>query len=269
MKWKRLKKWLLILFLVYIAGGVALYFLQDKILFHPVSLKRHHRYDFNIPHEDLSIPLNNEDTLNVVRFLRTDSIRRGLVLYFHGNKKNISWYAKYPPYFTRHGYEVLMIDYPGFGKSKGRFTEKILYEWARHVYRLGRSYFPADSIIIYGKSMGTGIASYLASREESKRLILETPYFDMPSVVKGYLPFYPVDRLLHYKLPTNLYLQFVEEPVTIFHGSKDKVIRYSNAKRLKKILKPADEFITIEKGQHNDLYEFPQLINKLDSLLLQ
>ena len=269
MKWKRFRKWIIIVVIVYIAGGIALYFLQDAILFHPVQLKRTHNYDFNLPHEDVSIAFNEEDTLNLVHFKRTNSIARGVVLYFHGNMKNISWYAKYPPFFTRNGYDVILIDYPGFGKSTGKFTEKKLYEWARQVYKFGRSYYSADSIIIYGKSMGTGIAAYLAARENCRRLILETPYYDLPSVVQRYLPVYPVRQLLHYKLPTYEYLPLVDEPITIFHGTRDEVITYRNASRLKPVLKPEDEFVTIKKGKHNNLYTFQETIHKLDSLLSQ
>ncbi len=267
MNWKRIKKWLLIAGIIYIAGGIALYLLQDRILFHPVSLKRDHKYDFLAPHKDISIPINKEDTLNLVHFLNTDTIRRGAVLYFHGNKKNISWYAKYPPYFTRQGYEVFMIDYPGFGKSKGKFTEQTLYDWAEQTYKFVRSRFPADSIIIYGKSMGTGIAAHLAFEENCKRVILETPYYDFPSVIKHYLPIYPVNWMIHYKLPIYKYLPHIKAPVSIFHGTDDKVIRYRNAKKLIPLLKNEDEFITIKEGRHNDLYEFPETIHKLDSLL--
>jgi uncharacterized protein len=267
MTWKRIKKWLLTLAIIYIAGGIALYLLQDRILFHPVQLKKDHYYAFADPHEDISIPINNEENLSLVRFLRLDSTDRGIVLYFHGNKKNISWYAKYPSYFTRHGYEVIMIDYPGFGKSTGSFNEQTLYDWSEHVYKLARSRYPADSIIIYGKSMGTGIAAHLASIHDCQRLILETPYHDFPSVVKHYLPIYPVDWMIHYKLPTYRYLPNVKAPITIFHGTKDRVITYRNAKRLQPLLKQGDEFVTIKGGRHNNLYDFEEVVGKIDSVL--
>lgn len=267
MKLHRLKKWLLILLIIYLSGGVALYFLQDAILFHPVRLKRDHKYDFNLPHQDISVPINKTDTLNLVQFQSTAGYSRGVVLYFHGNKKNISWYAKYPPFFTRWGYDVIIIDYPGFGKSKGKFTEKILYDWADLVYNFAKSRFSPDSIIIYGKSMGTGIAAHLASGRPCKRVILETPYFDMPSVISSYLPIYPVNRLLHYQLPIYRYLPFIKSPVSIIHGTDDAVIRYSNASRLIPYMKKTDEFITVKDASHNDLYEYPLTLQKIDSLL--
>jgi uncharacterized protein len=253
--------------IVYILGGAALYFLQDYILFHPVTLKREHKYNFPEKHKDINIRINEESNLNIVQFLSTDTITKGIVLYFHGNKKNISWYAKYPPYFTRHGYEVWLIDYPGFGKSTGKFTERNLYSWADILYNFAKSRFSADSIIIYGKSMGTGIATHLASIQPCKRLILETPYYDFPSLIKSYFPVYPVDWMLHYKMTTYRYIQNVSAPITIFHGTDDEVIRYSNAGRLKKYLKPGDEFVTIKNGKHNDLFKFKETVYKLDSLL--
>lgn len=267
MKSKKIWKWFKIITIIYIAGGVALYFLQDAILFHPIRLKNDHQYVFPEPHKDINIPIDNESNLNIIQFLSTDTVTKGVVLYFHGNKRNISWYAKYPPFFTRHGYEVWMMDYPGFGKSTGKFSEKILYDRALTMYRFAMTRFSAEHIIIYGKSMGTGIAAQLASIRDCRRLILETPYYDFPSVIKHYLPVYPVDLMIHYQFPTYTYLQDVAAPVSIFHGTKDGVITYDNAGRLKKYLKPQDEFITIEGGHHNDLYKFKLTIEKLDSLL--
>jgi hypothetical protein len=264
---RKIWKWVKVIAVIYVAGGIALYFLQDAILFHPVSLKKDHRYDFPEKHNDINIPVSNESNLNIIQFLSADTVTKGIVLYFHGNKKNISWYAKYPPYFTRHGYEVWMIDYPGYGKSTGKFSEETLYKWAGYVYQFARSRFSPDSIILYGKSMGTGIAAQLASKQPCKRLILETPYYDFPSVVKHYLPIYPVDRMIHYKIPTYQYLKNAKAPVTIFQGTSDRLITYSNAIKLKPLLQPGDEFITIRGGSHNDLFTFKEIVQKLDSLL--
>ena len=265
--YKKVWKWFKILAIIYILGGVALYFLQDYVLFHPVTLKKDHNYDFPEKHKDINIPITEKSNLNIVQFSSTDTITKGVVLYFHGNKKNISWYAKYPPYFTKHGYEVWIIDYPGFGKSTGKLTEQTLYDWSNYMYNFARSRFGADSIIIYGKSMGTGIATRLASLQPCKKLILETPYYDFPSVIRHHIPIYPVDWMIHYKIPTHDYIQKVIVPITIFHGTDDDVIPYRNAEKLKQFLKPGDEFITIKDGEHNDLYKFKETIGKLDSLL--
>lgn len=264
---KKLIRWTKIIVTVYVLLGIALYFFQDYILFHPVSLKKSHRYAFQEPHREVNIPINASSNLNVVQFTTSDTVARGLVLYFHGNKKNISWYEKYTPFFTRKGYEVWMIDYPGFGKSTGKLTEENLYKWAGIVYQFANSKFSADQIILYGKSMGTGIAAYLASKKDCKRVILETPYYDFPAVVRHYLPIYPVYLMLHYQIPTHTFLTRIKAPVTIFHGTDDGIVTYGNSLRLEKIFKPGDELITIKGGSHNDLFNYPETISKLNALL--
>jgi uncharacterized protein len=264
---KRLIKGLRILLTIYILGGVLLYFLQDAILFHPVSLKRNHQFDFSLPHTDIRIPVNEKDTISLANFSTQQDSVKGVVLYFHGNKRNISWYAKYIPHFTKHGYEVIMIDYPGYGKSTGKLTEQKLYDWALQVYKLAIKKYSAEQIIIYGKSMGTGIATQLASKRDCKRLILETPYYDFPSVIKAYLPVYPVSWMLHYQIPTWQYMQNVNEPITIFHGTSDWTVRYKNTKRLSSFLKPGDEIVTVKGAGHNNLYTYQLVTGKLDSLL--
>ena len=160
-----------------------------------------------------------------------------------------------------------MADYPGFGKSTGERTEQKMYEQALQVQKMAAAKYSSDSIILYGKSFGTGIATYVASESNNQRLILETPYYSIPSLFSTYAPIYPTGTMSHYKIPTFTYLQDVNYPVTIFHGTHDGVIPYRNAKRLIQHLKPADEFITVEKGTHHNLNDFDLVKQKLDSLL--
>ncbi len=263
---RTLSRWVKIILMLYGLIGIAIYYLQDYMLFHPEKMEKNSAYDFRIPHKELNIPFNDSSNISVVQFTSSHAAR-GVVLYFHGNRKNIGWYAKYAAAFTKKDYEVWMIDYPGYGKSTGKLTERVLYDYAEQLYRLATARFAKDSIILYGKSMGTGIAAWLASRRSCRQLILETPYYSMTSLVAHYFPVYPVSRMIHYKLPTYQYLQQIIAPITIFHGSADGVIPYSNAEKLQPFLKPGDRFITINGGSHNDLYNFPLFRQKLDSLL--
>jgi alpha-beta hydrolase superfamily lysophospholipase len=260
-------RWLKIIVLVYSVIGISLYYLQDYILFHPEPMSRATKYQFDNKYDEINIPYNKETTLNIIRFKTTDSIAKGVVLYLHGNRKNIAWYAKYAGNFTSKGYEIWMLDYPGFGKSTGKFAEQDLYGYALQLYKLARTKYKPAAIIIYGKSLGTCLASQLASVRDCKYLILETPCYSMTSLVAHYFPFYPVSRMLHYHFPTNEYLKEVTAPVIIFHGTDDGVVPYSNAKKLIPVLKQTDEFVTIDGGSHNDLNNFPLFHQKLDSLL--
>src|SRR3954470_8966440 len=113
--WKRLQRLVLALVLVYIGAGVAIYLLQDSLLFHPQSLSRDYKYSFDQPFEEINLPFG-KDNLNILRFPTAEE-RRGIALFFHGNVANVEHYKQYPFFFTRNGYEVWMIDYPGFGKT--------------------------------------------------------------------------------------------------------------------------------------------------------
>ena len=259
-------RWLKIALMLYGLIGIAIYYLQDRFLFHPEKMEKYHSYHFRIPHKEINIAYNDSCNINIIQFTAAAK-PKGVVLYFHGNRKNIAWYAQYAPGFTNNGYEVWVMDYPGYGKSTGTLTEQLLYNYAEQLYRLAAARFGKDSIVLYGKSMGTGIAAWLASRKNCKELILETPYYSMTSLCAHYFPIYPVARMIHYKIPSYQYLQQVIVPVTIFHGSSDGVIPYRNAEKLKPFMKPSDQFITINGGSHNDLNDFPLFHQKLDSLL--
>jgi pimeloyl-ACP methyl ester carboxylesterase len=263
-KWKKRMK---VVFIIYVVVGITLYFLQDRLLLRPTPLTQNFPYNFKQPFREFNIPINSQSNLNLVQFAGDGTLKRGVVLYFHGNRDNVARYAGQASIFTRHGYDVWMMDYPGFGKSTGNCTENILYEWAMQVYKLARSRFPADSIIIYGRSLGTGIATQLASVRDCKQVILETPYYSVSSLAKRYFFIYPVDWFIHYKIPSWQYLAKIDAPVVIFHGTDDGVIPYSNAARLKEFLKPGDEFITLKNAGHNNCNQFPEMVEKLDSVL--
>jgi len=263
---KKIRKWLQIVIFVYIIFGAGLYFLQDKFLFHPASLPLDHPFNFQNPFKEINLSVNAEKNLSIVQFTVPDSVCKGVVLYFHGNRKNIERYAPYAINFTKNNYEVWMIDYPGFGKSTGKRTEQIMYDDAATFYQMARARFSKDSIIIYGKSIGTGVAARLASVKDCKRLILETPYYSIDAMLNHYAFIYPVSRMTKYHFPTCKYLGKIEVPVTIFHGTKDEIIPYKHSVKLVKE-NPAVKLINIVKGKHNDLNDSPLFHQQLDSLL--
>jgi uncharacterized protein len=263
---KKINTGLKVAVVAYIVCGAGLYFFQEKILFHPQKLPDTHTFNFQVPFKEIILPVNAEKSLSIVQFTVPDSVCKGVVLYFHGNRKNIERYAPFAVNFTRNKYEVWMIDYPGFGKSTGKRTEQVLYSDAAILYEMARARFSKDSIIIYGKSIGTGIAAQLASVKDCKRVILETPYYSIDALMKHYAFIYPVSWLTKYHFHTYSYFKKIEAPITLFHGTKDEVIPYSQASRLTKE-NPGVELITIEKGKHNNLNDSPVFHQHLDALL--
>ena len=260
---KKRRRLLLVLLFIYLAVGIILYFIQDKIIFHPQPLPQEYSFHFNQAFKEINVR-RGHGNLNIVQFFPKEKAR-GIVLYFHGNMTNIERYARFSPVFTRNNYEVWMIDYPGYGKTTGKRTEQTMYEDAILFYDLAIKKTIPENIIIYGKSLGTGVASYLASIKFCKQLVLETPYYSMTSMARNYAPLYPAS-LIRYSFPVYQYLKEVKTPITIFHGTSDRVVPYKQSQKLKKEV-PSIELITVPDGTHNNLYKFPAVIQKLDLLL--
>jgi hypothetical protein len=254
--------------MIYVGVGVILYFSQSLLIFHPKKLPEDYQFNFQFPFTEALLDVGNDKKISIVQFTVPDSIQKGIVLYFHGNRENINRYAKYAVHFTRNHYEVWMMDYPGYGKSRGKRSEQVLYDDALLFYKLALSRVSADSIILYGKSLGTGIASQLAMVRDCKKLILETPYYSMDALGRHYFFIYPVMPFSKYALPTHEYFEFIQEPIVMFHGTRDEVIPYKHARRLLRKNRNA-ELVTIEKARHNNLHEYPKFHAKLDSLLME
>jgi pimeloyl-ACP methyl ester carboxylesterase len=264
---RKIFKWVRWLLLIYVVIGVALYFFQEKLLFHPVALPFEHKYNIQVPFKEINLPINNDRMLGIVQFTVDSAKPKGVVLYFHGNMVNIERYAPFAKNFTSHQYEVWMLDYPGFGKSTGERTEKTMTSDAIELYKMALARFSADSIIIYGKSMGTGPATFLASRRDCKRLLLESPYYSIDDLMGHYAFMYPTSLISKFHFPSFEYLPEVDAPITMFHGKDDDVIPYSQAKRLLIVAPKGAELVTLEDGGHNNLNDYPLFHQKLDSLL--
>lgn len=249
---------------LYVLGGLLLYLLQDLLLFHPAKLERNHRFTFQQPHIEWNVAAGKEN-LNVVKFLTT-APRKGIVLYFHGNRQNVERYAPFSPLFTRNGYEVWMMDYPGYGKTTGKLTELRIHSDAILLYNAAVSEDGSRLPIIYGKSLGTGVAARLAADRACARLLLETPYYSIPALASTKAPVYPVGLLIKYSFPTYRYLPLVRAPVTMFHGTEDNVVPFKQSLRLQGE-NPGVQLVVFEGGEHNNLPTFPRFTQVLDSLL--
>jgi uncharacterized protein len=264
---KRIFRWIKIIAILYAAIGIGLFYFQEKFILHPTKLASDYTFKFEGKFEEINIPFNETDTMNLIKFLPSDSVRKGIVIYYHGNMNNVEHYAAFTKPFTNKGYEVWMMDYPSFGKSTGVLTEQKLYDQAMQVKKMADSKYGSDSIIIYGKSLGTGIAAYIASNTKAKMLVLETPYYSIPALFDCYAPIYPTNAMANFKIPTYEYIQEVKYPITIFHGTSDGVIPYRSSVKLKLFLKPTDIYITIPDANHININKTTIYLNSIDSLL--
>lgn len=244
--------------------AVLLYLLQDFLLFHGQPVAVSYRYPFEQPFHEYSIQRKGNN-VSFVKF-ETAAERKGVVLFFHGNMKNVEHYKQYPAFFLRNGYDVWMIDYPGFGKTTGKRTEERMYDDALFFYDFAAKELKPEQIVLYGKSMGTGVASFVATQRPSQQLILETPYYSIDALARHYAPIYPVVPLTRYSFPIHTYLPKAATPVTLIHGTDDEIIPFAQAKKLAEENKGV-QLVTIKNGKHNNLAAFPEFQSTLDSLL--
>jgi uncharacterized protein len=258
-------RWIILIYAV-LCG--VFYNYQQYFYFQPKLLARNHKFNFanDLKHEETRLAFDKETVVDIVKFLPADSAR-GVVIFFHGNRFNVEHYSSYAPYFTKHGFECWMPDYPGYGRSTGELNVAMLEQLSIQLYKMARAKYRSDQIVIYGKSMGTGLAAYLAARRDCRHLVLETPYYSLSSLTSNYLFFLPVQLLLKYNLETRKYFKDITAPITILHGAKDELIPLTNAAALIPYMKSNDAFYILPGGKHNTLPRYPLYHHVIDSIM--
>lgn len=256
---------ILVLIGIYVLICILLYFNQEKFIFDPSKTSKNFKYNFDGNFTEIYFNAHDNTKIHSLYFEIENP--KGVVYYLHGNSGDLSGWGDVASAYLDLDYNVLMIDYRGFGKSEGKIkNEKLFYEDAQLGYDFLKEKFSEDQIVIVGYSVGTGTASYLASTNHPKLLILQSPYYNLDYVTKTRFPFIPT-FLLKYKFDNAQNISKTDCPVYIFHGDKDIVIFYENAVKLNEILKPKDHFIPLLDQGHNAMNEHPMYLEKLKELL--
>jgi uncharacterized protein len=260
---KRLTKFFFILISAYLLLILAVYSFQEKIIFQSDTLEEDYTFSFDQTFYEFKIIGANKKPINALIFNPEIMPSKGTVLYFHGNADNMQRWGNYAIDFTSLGYQVLMIDYTGFGKSRGVSNEDVLYQNAEDTWVWAQHHLPAKKFTIYGRSLGTGIASHLATNHQADQLILETPFYELAQEhIKVLFPFG-----LKYEFPTYKNLPKIDYPISIIQGTDDLVVHFSSAEKLKPLLKLGDHFYVIEGGGHKNLREFEEYHKILEEIL--
>jgi len=253
----------------YLLVGLVLWAIHPLILFQPTTLPADYRYSFSQPFQELTLKPTASVQLNALWFQTTSQPRRGVVLFFHGNRDNLTrWGREYSTRFTERGYDVLMYDYRTYGKSTGPRSEAALHDDAAYVYDFVTKQCPEDSVVVYGYSLGTGMASRVAANHRPRLLILEAPYANIPTLFHTHAPIYPYEWLTRYKFRTDSCFQYIRCPIQLFHGTSDRVVPYANSQFLLQASTSTNVTLTtIPNGAHRGLDTFLVYQRRIDSLL--
>ncbi len=256
--------------ILYIAAGIAalsiiVYFVQEKFIFKPEKLKQDFVYKYDVPFEELFFDVSPGVSINGLHFKVDKPL--GLILYFHGNSRSIKGWAKYATDFYRYNYDVVLVDYRGFGKSTGKRTEKDMLNDMQFVYSTLAAQYHENHMIVYGRSLGSGFAAKLAADNKPRYLILDAPYFSFKKTIERFLPILPVKYILRYHLRTDKLIHKVNCHTYILHGTKDWLIPISNSEKLQAINPRKITLIRIIGGRHNNLPTFPEYHNFVRDIL--
>jgi len=261
--WLHILIWVLA---IYIVISVLLYYLQDLFLFKPEQLPSDFKFHYdNQVVEEYNMKTRDGATINGLHFKSEKPV--GVVLYLKGNSKSMKGWGKFAVDFTRHNYDVIMVDYRGFGKSTGRRSQKAIKRDLQHVYDKMKKLVPEKYIILYGRSLGSGFATKLASMNNPKMLILDAPYYSLTKVTGRYAPFMPLSIILKYPMPTYKWIQYVQCPIHIIHGTNDKLIAFKSSVKLSQIKPKLTRLYPVLGGGHKNLNTFESYHKMLSEII--
>lgn len=259
-----------LLYLLYFIGFLFIvllliaYYMQERLIFFPEKLPQDYTFNFQETYEEVYLT-SGEATIHALHFKVNKP--KGVVLYFHGNAGSLRGWGTLAPDFISKGYSLFIIDYRGFGKSTGKISEQALHEDAQAAYNYLLQLYSPQDIIIYGRSIGTGLATRLASEVQSRMLILETPFYSFVHVAGYHFAFLPVSLLLKYTFQSDKWIDKVNVPVYIIHGTADEVVPYTSGLKLAEKAGSKATMITIKGGSHNNLSAFPQYHQVMEEVL--
>lgn len=177
-----------------------------------------------------------------------------LIVLFHGNVGNINDRINIATDLRNAGSAVLIPLYRGYSGNPGKPSMKALYADARKWVQLAKADFPEKPLIIYGRSLGSGIASKMAGEFEARALILEVPYTRIADVAQKRYPIFPVSFLLLDRFDNIKNLKDVEEPVLVLGASDDKIIPVENAEKVFAAVQGYKVLKIYDGAGHSDLY---------------
>lgn len=251
----------------YVVLALLVYLVQERFIFKPEKLPGDFIFKYDVPFREINFFIEPGVNINGLHFHVASA--KGLILYFHGNSRSIKGWAKYARDFYRYGYDVILVDYRGFGKSTGKRSEKDMLNDMQVVYTRLAEEYGEGHLIVYGRSLGSGFAARVASDNTPRYLILDAPYYSFLKVAERLLPLLPHRLLLRFHLRTDAWIRQVKCHTYILHGTRDWLIPIKHSEKLQELNPHGITLIRIHGGGHNNLPSFPEYHNFVRDILLE
>ena len=209
--------------LIYLALLSFIYISQRNLLYHPNEnnyLENQIRFDY----KEIFIPVNKDIKLKSW-IINKDLKKNKTLIFFHGNAGNLNNRIYKINELYNLDINILLVSWRGFSGNKGKPTENGLYEDARSsIQWIEEQGVNLEDIILYGESLGTGVATQMALDFKVAGLILESPYTSMVDAGKLYYPYLPVSFLLKDRYETSKKIDKINIPILIMHGKQDDLV---------------------------------------------
>jgi uncharacterized protein len=241
----------LVILIIYVTCIILLYLLQAKLIFFPEKLPPTFKYTSS--GTEIFLETSDHERINALFFRGT---RSDVILYCHGNAGSLDNWQFVAEDFYKAGYSILIFDYRGYGKSSGRISEEGFYHDVLRCYDYLREYFQEDEIVVYGRSIGTGVAVDLCSKTKVKGLVLEAPYTSLVNLAKEKFGLFLPGIYLKTRFNNMAKINQIECPVLLIHGTEDSLIPARESQMLFNTFNGRKKLILVKGGGHNDLSSF-------------
>lgn len=266
---KLLKSLLRIVLLSYIGLIGLLYFMQEDLLFPRKALDEGFalwaRQTF--PHAETKLKTPDGTLLHGWFIQRNKIEKQPLLIYFGGNGTEATVFLSYAEHFPQHA--IATFNYRGYGLSQGNPSEKNLFQDALFLYDyLSRQPFiDPQRIYVMGRSLGTGVATYLSSQRQIKGTILISPYNSIVAVSQYHYPFIPIRFLLEHPFESFKYASHIKTPALGFVGLEDNIIPPLYSERLIEQWKGEIKTVTFPYADHNSIMDEPLLWKSVEAFI--
>jgi fermentation-respiration switch protein FrsA (DUF1100 family) len=249
-------KWIVMLLIGgYIAAVAILYLAQRRFVFVPPASAHPSPAAAGWPEAEEAV-IETKDGERVIVWQAPPRDNKPVVIYFHGNGEIVASRAARHQQLTADGTGVVALSYRGYMGSTGSPTEDGLLRDAEAAYRFTTSRYPSSPVVLWGHSLGSGVAVALAARHPVARVILEAPFSSTVDVAALRFPIMPVRWLMLDQFRSDQRIDAVHAPLLIMHGDQDWVIPISLGERLFKLAHEPKRFVRFPGGNHIDLDSF-------------
>jgi len=258
---------ILTLVFFYVLLLAIMFFFQRSFLYHPSIDNYFKDQSINEPSEIKKVKITTEDNIDLVAWFYNKDIEKfKTILFFHGNAGSLENRTYKLNHFKDLNVNFLIIAWRGFSGNKGQPNENGLYRDAKSAIKwLNLKGVTEENIILYGESLGTGVAVEVAQNKNYAGVILESPYTSMVNMGKKHYPLFPVRFLLKDKFESYKKIKKVSVPILVIHGKIDTIVPFAMGKKMYELANEPKFFYFQEYGDHMVDYD-EKLLSVLKNL---